>query len=177
MPAPTVTLEGRVVGDVQFRFTGDTALPVARFRMVCVDRKRTDAGQWIDGDEWWVTVSCFRKLAETVAESVNDKDQVVVVGKLTTATWFDESGAKQSAPKVVANNVAISLIFAARPATDSAHGGVRRSPAAQQQRAPQRTPVPASAPNGRGQDSQGSDESWGAVDAWTGPGTADDPWA
>jgi single-strand DNA-binding protein len=173
VPAPTVTLEGRVVGDVQFRFTGDTALPLARFRMVCVDRKRNDSGQWVDGDEFWITVSCFRALATYVADSVNDKDQVIVTGKLTTATWFDESGTKQSAPKVVANNVGISLIFAARPANDSA-GRPRQHQQAPARTAPERAPVPASAPR---QDSQGSDESWGATEPWTGPGTADDPWA
>jgi single-strand DNA-binding protein len=172
MPAPTVTLEGRVVGDVQFRFTGDTALPVARFRMVCVERKRGENGNWVDGEEFWITVSCFRTLATYVSDSVNDKDQVIVVGKLTTATWFDESGAKQSAPKVVANNVGVSLIFAARPAPDSAGRGVRQHPPTP--RPQERTPVPASAPR---RDSQGSDESWGVSEPYTGPGTEDDPWA
>lgn len=172
MPAPTVTLEGRVVGDVRFQYTGDTALPVARFRMVCIDRKRGDNGQWVDGDEFWITVSCFRQLATYVADSVNDKDQVIVVGKLTTATWFDAAGAKQSAPKVVASNVGVSLVFAARPATDSAGRGQRQhAPAPRPQ---ERPPVPASAPRN---DSQGSDESWGVSEPWTGPGTQDDPWA
>lgn len=169
MPAPTITLEGRVVGDVQFRYTGDNALPVARFRMVCTDRKRTESGQWIDGEEFWVTVSCFRQLATYVTDSVNDRDQVIVVGKLTTATWFDAAGSKQSAPKVVANNVGISLMFKPRPASDST-GRVRQTP----QQAPQHAQVPAGAP---GMDPQGSDESWGAVEPYTGPGTADDPWA
>jgi single-strand DNA-binding protein len=175
MPVPVVTLEGRVVGDVQFRFVGDTALPLARFRMVCIDRKRGDNGNWVDGDEFWITVSCFRTLATYVADSVNDKDQVIVTGKLTTATWFDDAGAKQSAPKVVANNVGISLIFAARPATDSAgHGTRQHAPAPRPQQAQQRASVPASAPRN---DSQGSDESWGVSEPWTGPGTQDDPWA
>lgn len=173
MPAPTITLEGRVVGDVQFRFTGDTALPVARFRMVCVERKRV-GDRWEDGDEFWVTVSCFRQLATYVADSVLDKDQVIVVGTLTTATWFDDAGTKQSAPKVVAKNVGISLMFAARPATDTA-GRTRQAPPAQQgPRAQQRASVPAGAPR---QDPQGSDESWGATEPYSGPGTQDDPWA
>lgn len=172
MPAPVVTLEGRVVGDVHFQFSGDTALPLARFRMVCVDRKRNDSGQWVDGDEFWVTVSCFRALATYVADSVMDKDQVIVVGQLTTATWFDAAGAKQSAPKVIARNVGVSLMFAARPASDSAGRGQRQqAPRPQQQ---ERVSVPASAPS---QDPQGSDESWGVSGPYTGPGTADDPWA
>lgn len=170
MPTPLVTLEGRVVGDVAFQYTGDTALPVARFRMVCVDRKRGDNGQWIDGDEFWITVSCFRTLATNVADSVKDKDQVVVVGKLTTANWFDASGAKQSAPKVVASNVGVSLMFNARPGTDST--GRDRQP--QQQRPQERVSTPVSAPS---RDPQGSDESWGVSEPWTGPGTQDDPWA
>lgn len=170
MPAPTITLEGRVVGDVRFQYTGDTALPVARFRMVCVDRKRGPDGNFTDGDEFWITVSCFRQLATNVADSINDRDQVIVSGKLTTATWTDSAGAKQSAPKVVANNVGVSLMFAARPASDST-GRQRQAPAAQ---ARQHAQVPAGAPR---MDPQGSDESWGAVSPYTGPGTEDDPWA
>jgi single-strand DNA-binding protein len=173
MPTPLVTLEGRVVGDVHFQYTGDTALPLARFRMVCVDRKRNESGQWVDGEEFWVTVSCFRMLATYVADSVNDRDQVIVTGKLTTASWFDSAGAKQSAPKVVANNVGVSLMFSARPAVDT--GGRQRQAPPQQQRP--RAQVPAGAPSRDRQDSQGSDESWGATEPYNGPGTADDPWA
>lgn len=169
MPVPNVTLEGRVVGDVKFKYHGDTALPIAQFRMVCVERKQVD-GRWVDGEEWWVTVSCFRQLATYVADSVLDKDQVIVVGPLTTATWTDNDGRKQSSPKVVARNVGISLMFAARPAVDTG-GGQRQAPP---QRAPQRPQVPAGGPVDR---SQGSDESWGVNEPWTGPGTPDDPWA
>ena len=169
MSAPTITLEGRVVGDVRFKFTDDTALPVARFRMVCVDRKR-QGDQWVDGEEFWVTVSCFRTLAENVMESVMDRDQVIVIGKLTTAEWFDVTGEKKSAPKIVASNVGVSLMFGARPATDT----TGRTRQAAPQRAPQRAQVPAGGPV---VDPQGSDESWGVSEPWTGPGTADDPWA
>jgi len=165
MPVPYLTLEGRVVGDVQFKFTDD-GMPVARFRMVCVDRKKTPAGDWVDGAEFWVTVSCFRRLAENVADSVKDKHQVVVTGKLSTSEWFETDGSKRSAPKVVASNVARSLVFDAIP-TEGARRPPRETPA-------QRPQVPAGAPR---TDSQGSDESWGVSEPWSGPGTQDDPWA
>ena len=164
MGVPIVTLEGRVVGDVQFKFTDD-GMPVARFRMVCVDRKQVD-GQWIDGAEFWITVSCFRRLAENVADSVKDKQQVLVLGKLSTSEWFDTDGSKRSAPKVVATNVARSRVF--DPITTE---GARRPPRGTP---PQRPQEPAVAP---GNDPQGSDESWGVSEPWSGPGTQDDPWA
>lgn len=114
MPLPVVTLDGRVVGDVKFKWL-ESGQALARFRMVCADRRKGDDGKWFDAETLWITVSVFGKLAENVLDSLNDRDAVVVIGKLSTAEWTDASGEKRTSQKVVASSVAPSLAFIPRP--------------------------------------------------------------
>lgn len=169
MAAPTITLEGRVVGDLQFKYLDD-GRALCRLRMVCVDRRNVD-GRWVDGEEFWITVSMFRSLAERVYESIRDRDQIIVVGKLTTSEWMDEDGRKQSTPKVVAHNVGPSLLFTSRAPVDS--------PTPERgERAPRRAPVHHPARVGHTvPDPQGSDESWGSAGTTANAFQGVDPWA
>lgn len=175
MGAPTITLEGRVVGDPQFKYLDD-GRALCRLRMVCVDRRNVD-GRWVDGEEFWITVSVFRALAERTYEAIRDRDQIIVVGKLTTSEWMDSDGRKQSTPKVVAHNLGPSLLFSSRAPVDSPAPG-----ASQSVRTAQRAPQPVThAPQRRPEpDPQGSDESWGAPVGASTPlygAAGDDPWA
>lgn len=137
MPVPQISVEGRIVGDVQFKFTDD-GLPISRFRMVAADRRQQPDNTWVDTETFWVTVTCFRKLAENVAESLRDRDAVVVVGKLSTPEWVDEGGAKRSGLKLIASSVGPSLFFLPR-----AHGTDTRPVEARRQTA---EPSPDDAP-------------------------------
>src|SRR4051812_15400798 len=113
MPVPQLTVEGRVVGDVNMRFT-DEGMAVARFRMVAADRRQDRDGNWHDAETFWVTVTCFRKLAENVADSIRDRDAVVVVGRLSTAEWTADDGTNRSSNKLIASTVGPSLFFLPR---------------------------------------------------------------
>lgn len=131
MPVPQLTVEGRVVGDVQLRFT-DEGMAVARFRMVAADRRQDpQSGTWRDTETFWITVTCFRKLAENVADSIRDRDAVVVVGKLSTSEWSADDGSTKSANKFIASTVGPSLFFLPRQsaAAPPAAGDRQRRPA------------------------------------------------
>lgn len=82
-----VHMTGYVGGDVEIR-RGNVA--VASFRLASTPRIRR-GGEWVDGQTTWLTVTCFRTLAEHVAASVTKGDPVVVVGKLRTSV-FDRDG-------------------------------------------------------------------------------------
>lgn len=165
MPVPQISVEGRIVGDVQFKFT-DEGMAVARFRMVASDRKQVN-GEWVESDDkFWVTVTAFRKMAENVADSLRDRDAVVVVGKLTTPEWVADDGSKRSGLKLIASSVGPSLFFLPRQHHESDRAGGSR---------PARPQVPARADDR---------EAWAPreEDPWVTPvggGTlpADDPWA
>lgn len=83
-----VHITGNVGGDVDFR---STKVSLATFRLACTPRIRKN-GDWVDGDTTWLTVTCWRNLAENVATSVKKGDAVVVVGKLRTSNFRRDDG-------------------------------------------------------------------------------------
>lgn len=78
-----VHMTGYVGGDVEVRNGSST---VASFRLACTPRVRRN-GDWVDGNTTWLTVTCFRTLAEHAAASIKKGDPVIVVGKLRTSVW------------------------------------------------------------------------------------------
>ena len=50
-------------------------------------RKNSD---WVDGNTTWLTVTCWRNLAEHAARSIRKGDPVIVIGKLRTNVWKGE---------------------------------------------------------------------------------------
>ena len=108
---PVVQMEARAAADPELRFAS-SGIAVARIRTVCSSRKRQDDGTWVDDKNCWLDVTCFKKLAENVAESVAKGDLLVITGKLQTDEWEDkDTGAKRSQIKMIADTVAVSLAF------------------------------------------------------------------
>lgn len=81
-----VQLTGNVGGAVEFRTGRLTAVPIASFRLAHTPRIRRN-GEWADGPTTWISVTCFRALAENVARSLNRGDPVLVAGRLRTNVW------------------------------------------------------------------------------------------
>ena len=87
-----VTLVGVVATEPRAVVTDDR-LRITSFRLVATSRKfDRDQRDWVDGDQVWVNVSCFRSLAVNAAESVHKKDRVLVTGRLRTRTWRTSDG-------------------------------------------------------------------------------------
>lgn len=107
MNLPFIAFEGNLVADPELRFTpsGDA---VANFRVACSDRKKQD-DEWVDGDSTFLTVSCWKKVAENVAESVAKGTKVVVTGKLVQRSYETNSGEKRTVYEVRADTVSVSL--------------------------------------------------------------------
>lgn len=111
---PRVAVEGRLVADPELRFAS-TGTAVGSFRLVASDRRKNEAGEWEDADTLWLPVTCFKKLAENVIESVEKGDLVVVTGKLKTDEWETEHGEKRSRTVMIADTVSASLAFRTIP--------------------------------------------------------------
>ena len=92
MEAP-VTISGYVAGTVDFRPTRNNT-PRATFRIGCTPRVQRQGG-WGDGATVWMTIVCWRWLAEHVLESINKGDPVIVQGKLRNQVWSDANGEEQ----------------------------------------------------------------------------------
>lgn len=78
-----VQLTGNVGGSVEFR---NNTVPVASFRLANTPRVRRN-GEWGDAPTTWITVTCFRALAENVAASLHKGQPVLVAGRLRTNVW------------------------------------------------------------------------------------------
>ena len=90
-------------------------------------RMDRDSGEWSDGGTSFVTVFCWRGLAENVATCVRKGDPVLVKGKLQVRPYTDKDGAKRVAVEVEASSMGHDLnrgvaMFqrAHRPAGDTA---------------------------------------------------------
>lgn len=107
----TVTIIGNVTRDPELRYTKSGA-PVTSFGVAVSAREKGDDGQWRDGEPSFYDVTCWRLLAESVAEAVAKGKRVVVTGKLRQSSW-ETDGVKKSKVEVVADDVALSVLFVA----------------------------------------------------------------
>lgn len=83
----TIAVGGIVATDLRSVNTRD-GLSIVSFRLASPQR-RFDRGkrQWVDADTNWYTVTCFRQLAEHVADSVRKGERVNVRGRLRIREW------------------------------------------------------------------------------------------
>ncbi len=85
-----VTAVGRVATTVATHRFGDGAAK-ASFRLACTERRRDwGTGNWVDGETLFITVICWRALAENVEASLRLGDPVVVRGRMRTRAFETE---------------------------------------------------------------------------------------
>jgi single-strand DNA-binding protein len=102
----TVTIVGNLTRDPELKFTSNgvavTAFGVAWNRK---DRNDNNVVSFFD-------VTCWRDLAEHVAESLEKGQRVIVYGRVEQESWENKEGEKRSKVKIVADDVAPSLRWA-----------------------------------------------------------------
>ena len=112
-----VVLVGNVTRDPELRFTQGGAT-VCSFGLAWNQRSQQgeDKAHFFD-------ISCWRDLAENVAESVNRGMRVVVYGRLDYRTWDGQNGEKRSAVQIVADEVSPSIKWATAQVSKNERGG------------------------------------------------------
>lgn len=106
MPLPSIQITGNVVDDPELRFT-PSGKAVANFRVACSQRKKTEAGGWVDGDTCFLTVNAWEEKAEAIAEQLQRGSKVVVTGTLKQRDYEDRDGNKRHVYEVQAYDVAL----------------------------------------------------------------------
>jgi single-strand DNA-binding protein len=106
----SVTIVGRAGTHPQLSVgpTGDRV----SLRVVATERRfdRT-AEDWVDGDEFGVTVVCWRTMATAVLNTVRKGDPIVVVGRIATRR-FERDGATQYFTEVKADFIGLDVVKA-----------------------------------------------------------------
>ena len=96
----TVTVVGNVTRDPELRFT-QGGLAVANFG-VAWNKKKNDGEDEVS----FFDVTCFRQLAENVADSISKGARVVIYGTLTQRSWENQQGERRSKIEILADDVA-----------------------------------------------------------------------
>lgn len=106
-----VTIIGNLTDEPELRFT-TSGHAVASFGLGVSHRKRDEQGEWTDTRDGFFRVSCWRELAENVAESVHKGARVIVTGRLRQNSYEDSRGLTRNAVQIEASDVGPSLRFA-----------------------------------------------------------------
>ncbi|HEX2051580.1 MAG TPA: single-stranded DNA-binding protein [Actinomycetota bacterium] len=118
----SVTLVGNITDDPELRFTPSGAA-VANFTVAVNRRFRNQDGTWDDKLEGFFRCSCWRDMAENVAESLQKGSRVMVVGRLQQRSWDDQEGNKRSTIEVQVDEVGPSLRWATAQVQKSQRSG------------------------------------------------------
>lgn len=87
MTDTVIHMVGHVGTDVDYRKVGN-GTHLSTFRLATTPRRwDRAAGQYVDGTTTWITVQCWRALAEHVRDSLRRGDPVIAAGKLKTEEW------------------------------------------------------------------------------------------
>jgi single-strand DNA-binding protein len=103
------TLVGNVASDIRTT-TSQAGVPISSFRVASTTR-RFDRGRggWADVDTLYVTVVCWRALAEHVAASLAKGDPVVVHGRMRMRQWTGDDGRSGTAVELEASTAGHDL--------------------------------------------------------------------
>ena len=104
-----VHLAGFVATDPRFKkVAGDTSS--VRLRVAYTARRRDkETGEWSDGPTSFVTIQCWRTLADNVSMSVHKGEPVLIMGRLQIRRFEDSDGAPRTAVEVEASSVGHDL--------------------------------------------------------------------
>jgi len=104
-----VNLAGYVATEPRFRkVAGD--ISSAKLRVAYTARRRDkETGEWGDGPTSFVTIQCWRTLADNVAVSVHKGEPVLVMGRLQVRRYQDPEGSPRTAVEIEATSVGHDL--------------------------------------------------------------------
>ena len=90
----SVTLIGNLVDDPELRFT-PSGVAMAKVRFA-VSRRYQDRNQEWQEETSFFGGTCWRDMAENVAESLQKGMRVIVTGRLEQRSWENQEGEKRS---------------------------------------------------------------------------------
>lgn len=115
-----VTLQGKLGKDIDLKYTqsgkavGTTSIAVERDFKNANGEKETD----------WVNIVFWGKTAETVANYFRKGDEILVVGRIQTRSYEDNSGGRKYVTEVVADKFSFTT---GRKSQNTQDGGVSNS--------------------------------------------------
>jgi single-strand DNA-binding protein len=120
-----ITVVGNLTADPELRFTPAGAA-VANFRIASTPNKfNKESNKWEsdDASSLFLTVSCWRQMAENVAESLQKGMRVIVQGRLKQRSYETKEGEKRTVYEIEADEVGPSLKWNPAKVDRTSRGG------------------------------------------------------
>lgn len=111
----SVTLVGNLVDDPELRFT-PSGVAMAKIRFA-VNRRYQDKNQEWQEETSFFGGTCWRDMAENVAESLQKGMRVIVTGRLEQRSWETQEGDKRSIIEVRIDDLGPSVRWATASVT------------------------------------------------------------
>ncbi len=121
MSTNSVTLVGNLVDDPELRFT-PSGVAMAKVRFA-VSRRYQDRNQEWQEETSFFGGTCWREMAENVAESLRKGSRVIVVGRLEQRSWETQEGDKRSVVEVRIDEIGPSVRWATATVTKTPRSG------------------------------------------------------
>jgi single-strand DNA-binding protein len=105
-----VSIVGYVASEPSYVKVGRNGIPKLTMRVAWTTRHRdTVSGQWIDGNTSFVSVICWRRLADNLSTSLRKGDPVVLRGRLDVRSFLGRDGQRHTSVDVEANTLGHDL--------------------------------------------------------------------
>ncbi|MDJ0792224.1 MAG: single-stranded DNA-binding protein [Acidimicrobiia bacterium] len=117
----SVTLVGNLVEDPELRFTA-SGVAMARIRLAVSRRYQDRNGEWQE-DSSFFGGTCWRDVAENVAESLSKGSRIIVTGRLKQRSWETNEGDKRSVVEIDIQEIGPSLRWATATVTRTPRSG------------------------------------------------------
>lgn len=102
------TIQGRLASEPNHKLT-TSDVDVTRFRMASNERRYDrQSDQWVNGDQLFIDVTCWRRLAFNVKACLAKGDPVVVYGRLYTSE-YEVDGKRRYETRMEAHSVGPDL--------------------------------------------------------------------
>ena len=126
MNETVVTVAGNVAAEPRTRLTA-SGVRVTSFRLASTERRyHKELNAWRDGETVYCTVTCWRAMAENVAESVKKGQPMVVHGRLRVSTYEDKDGVSRTSVEIEARSLGHDLTWGRSDFTKASTGGQDR---------------------------------------------------
>jgi single-strand DNA-binding protein len=117
----SVTLVGNLVDDPELRFT-PSGVAMARVRFAVNRRYQDRNNEWQEETSFFGG-TCWRDMAENVAESLQKGMRVIVTGRLEQRSWETQDGDKRSIIEVRIDDIGPSVRWATAAVTRTPRSG------------------------------------------------------
>ncbi|MCZ6462055.1 MAG: single-stranded DNA-binding protein [Actinobacteria bacterium] len=117
----SVTLIGNLVDDPELRFT-PSGVAMAKIRFAVNKRYQNRDGEWQEETSFFGG-TCWRDMAENVAESLQKGLRVIVIGELQQRSWETQEGDKRSVVEVDIKEIGPSVRWATTTVTKTPKDG------------------------------------------------------